>query len=76
MYTLTKTESDILKSLVPSPLTEEEIIRALAGSNPALQETAVKNALEGCIVKGFILAVPGGRFKLTGNGETSGFSMF
>ena len=72
MFTATKIETEILKVLNQTePLEEEQIIEEICKNREKTFVSApqmVKNALEGCIAKGFA-APAGGGIKITEEGK-------
>ena len=78
MFTATKIETEILKILNTQntqkiePLGKEQIIEEICKNRErdfAVTPQMVKNALEGCIAKGFAVPASGGKFKITDEGK-------
>ena len=71
MYSLTKTEKDLL-SLLNSlfPLTKSQLIEETCkNKESSFSARQVENAIEGCVAKGFVTQADSGLFKITEEGK-------
>ena len=73
MFTATKIETEVLKILNQIEFLEkEQIIEEICQNrekNSAATPQMIKNALEGCITKGFAAPTGDGKFKITEEGK-------
>lgn len=71
MYSLTKTEKDLLSLLNSlSPLTKSQIIEETCkNKESSFSARQIESAIEGCVAKGFVTQAGDGVFKITEEGK-------